>query len=148
MPSSVKAIARFLTMMQTANIDYAENFNSRLPGFMTGVQFVDKSFTGLSPNIDYMFGRQPDTAWLNGQEKKGNLTKDPAFNMLFRQQAANPSTYDPVALQAAKDARKAAVAAAEATAKTAEAALVKPTKPAKPVKAAKPTASPTAAPKA
>ena len=84
-PSSVKSIARFLTMMQTANIDYAENFNSRLPGFMTGVQFVDKSFTGLSPNIDYMFGRQPDTAWLNGQEKKGNLTKDPAFNMLFRQ---------------------------------------------------------------
>jgi len=27
-----------------------------------------------------------------------------AFNMLFRQQAADPSTYDPVALQAAKDA--------------------------------------------
>ena len=27
-----------------------------------------------------------------------------AFNMLFRQQAENPSTYDPVALQAAKDA--------------------------------------------
>ena len=26
------------------------------------------------------------------------------FNMLFRQQAENPSTYDPVALQAAKDA--------------------------------------------
>jgi len=26
-----------------------------------------------------------------------------AFNMLFRQQAENPSTYDPVALQAAKD---------------------------------------------
>ncbi len=84
-PSSVKSIARFLTMMQTANIDYAENFNSRLPGFMSGVQFVDKSFTGLSPNIDYMFGRQPDTAWLNGQALKGNLTKDPAFNMLFRQ---------------------------------------------------------------
>jgi hypothetical protein len=26
-----------------------------------------------------------------------------AFNMLFKQQAADPSTYDPVALQAAKD---------------------------------------------
>jgi hypothetical protein len=26
-----------------------------------------------------------------------------AFNMLFRQQAENPSTYDPVALQAVKD---------------------------------------------
>ncbi len=84
-PGPLKSVARFLTMMQTANVDYAENFNSRLPGYMSGVQFVDKTFTGLSPNIDYMFGRQPDTAWLNGQEKKGNLTKDPSFNMMFRQ---------------------------------------------------------------
>ena len=52
---------------------------------MSGVQFLDKTFTGLSPNIDYMFGKQPDTVWLNAQEKKGNLTKDPAFNMVFRQ---------------------------------------------------------------
>jgi len=84
-PGPLKSVARFLTMVQTANVDYAENFNSRLPGYMSGVQFVDKTFTGLSPNIDYMFGRQPDTAWLNGQEKKGNLTKDPSFNMMFRQ---------------------------------------------------------------
>lgn len=84
-PGPLKSFARFLTMVQTANVDYAENFNSRLPGYMSGVQFVDKTFTGLSPNIDYMFGRQPDTAWLNGQEKKGNLTKDPSFNMMFRQ---------------------------------------------------------------
>ena len=84
-PGPLKTIARFLTMVQTANLDYTENFNSRLPGYMSGVQFVDKSFTGLSPNIDYMFGRQPDTAWLNVQEKKGNLTKDPAFNLMFRQ---------------------------------------------------------------
>ena len=84
-PESIKSVTRFLTMLQTANVDYAENFNSRLPGFMSGVQFLDKTFTGLSPNIDYMFGRQPDTAWLNAQEKKGNLTRDPAFNMVFRQ---------------------------------------------------------------
>jgi len=84
-PSFVKPFFKFLTMMQTANIDYGENFNSRLPGYMSGVQFLDKTFTGLSPNIDYMFGKQPDTAWLNSQEKKGNLTKDPAFNMVFRQ---------------------------------------------------------------
>ncbi len=84
-PEYVKPIARFLTMMQTANIDYGENYNSRLPGYMSGVKFLDKSFTGLSPNIDYMFGTQPDSSWLNAQEKKGNLTRDPAFNMVFRQ---------------------------------------------------------------
>jgi cell surface protein SprA len=84
-PDFVKSFAKFVTMAQSANLDYAENFNSRLPGYMSGVQFLDKSFTGLSPNIDYMFGKQPDTAWLSVQEKRGNLTRDPAFNMLFRQ---------------------------------------------------------------
>ena len=84
-PESVKSIVRFLTMMQTANLDYTENFNSRLPGYMSGVQFVDKTFTGLAPNFDYMFGRQPDTNWLNKQEKKGFLSRDAGFNLLFRQ---------------------------------------------------------------
>lgn len=37
-----------------------------------------------------------------------------AFNMLFRQQAQDPSTYDPVALQAAKDAVAPRQAAIEA----------------------------------
>ena len=39
-------------------------------------------------------------------ERKEQMKQETAmaFNMLFRQQAADPSTYDPVALQAAKDA--------------------------------------------
>jgi cell surface protein SprA len=84
-PVSVQQVAKFLTMLQTATVDYTENYSSRLPGYMSGVQFLDKSFSGLSPNIDYMFGKQPDTAWLNTQAKNGNLTRDPAFNMVFRQ---------------------------------------------------------------
>lgn len=63
-------------------------------------------------------------------------------------QAALANVTTDAQLQAAKDARKSAIAAADATAKAAIAALVKPVKPAKPVKAAKPTASPTEAPKA
>jgi hypothetical protein len=63
-------------------------------------------------------------------------------------QAALVNVTTDAQLQAAKVARKSANAAADATAKAAIAALVKPVKPAKPVKAAKPTASPTEAPKA
>ena len=39
-------------------------------------------------------------------ERKEQMKQDAQieFNMFFRQQANNPSTYDPVALQAAKDA--------------------------------------------
>jgi hypothetical protein len=63
-------------------------------------------------------------------------------------QAALANVTTDAQLQAAKDARKSANAAADATAKAAIAALVKPVKPVKPVKAAKPTPSPTEAPKA
>jgi cell surface protein SprA len=84
-PEPVKKLAKFLTMLQTANVDYTENFSSRVPGYMSGVQFLDKSFSGLAPNIDYMFGRQPDTSWLNTQARNGKLTTDPTFNMVFRQ---------------------------------------------------------------
>ena len=54
---------------------YAENFNSRLPGFMSGVQFIDKDFNGFAPGFDYAMGKQPDSNWLNAQERKGLLTR-------------------------------------------------------------------------
>ena len=84
-PGPIKSIISLLTMVQNASLDYAENYNSRLPGFMSGVQFLDKDFNGLAPGFDYAMGRQPDSNWLNTKERKGLLTKDANFNMLFRQ---------------------------------------------------------------
>ncbi len=84
-PESIKPIVHFITMLQTASVDYAENYNSRLPGYMSGVQFVDKDWNGFAPGIEYTLGMQPDSTWLNNQEKKHLLTRDPSFNMLFRQ---------------------------------------------------------------
>jgi len=52
---------------------------------MSGVQFVDKDWNGFAPGIEYTLGMQPDSAWLNKQEKKNLLSRDAAFNMLFRQ---------------------------------------------------------------
>jgi cell surface protein SprA len=84
-PGPIKSIISLLTMVQNASLDYAENYNSRLPGFMSGVQFIDKDFNGFAPGFDYAMGKQPDSNWLNAQERKGLLTKDANFNMLFRQ---------------------------------------------------------------
>jgi cell surface protein SprA len=84
-PRPVKSLVSLLTMLQNASIDYAENYNSRLPGFMSGVQFIDKDFNGFAPGFDYAMGRQPDSNWLNEQERKGLLTPDRNFNLLFRQ---------------------------------------------------------------
>ena len=84
-PKSIKSLVGLLTMVQNASLDYAENYNSRLPGFMSGVQFIDKDFNGFAPGFDYAMGKQPDSNWLNAQERKGLLTKDANFNLLFRQ---------------------------------------------------------------
>jgi cell surface protein SprA len=84
-PKPIKSLVGLLTMVQNASLDYAENYNSRLPGFMSGVQFIDKDFNGLAPGFDYAMGKQPDSNWLNMKERNGLLTKDANFNMLFRQ---------------------------------------------------------------
>jgi cell surface protein SprA len=84
-PGPVKTLVSLLTMVQTGSLDYTENFNSRLPGYMNGVQFVDKGWNGFAPGIEYTIGYQPDSNWLNQQEKKNYLSRDPAFNMMFRQ---------------------------------------------------------------
>ena len=52
---------------------------------MSGVQFIDKDFNGFAPGFDYAMGKQPDSNWLNAQERKGLFTKDANFNLLFRQ---------------------------------------------------------------
>jgi cell surface protein SprA len=81
----IKSFVGLLTMVQNASLDYAENYNSRLPGFMSGVRFIDKDFNGFAPGFDYAIGKQPDSNWLNTQERKGLFTKDANFNLLFRQ---------------------------------------------------------------
>ena len=85
-PDGIKPIARFLTMLKTASGDYTESFNSRLPGYDGNVEFLNKTGTGFSPTIDYMFlGKQPDSNWLNEQYANHQIKRDPNFNMIFRQ---------------------------------------------------------------
>ncbi len=85
-PAPIKSIARLLTMLKTANVDYTESFNSRLPGYDGEVEFLNKTGTGFSPTMDYMFlGRQPDSNWLNEQYTNRQIKRDPNFNMIFRQ---------------------------------------------------------------
>ena len=84
-PGAVKPIIGFLTMLQTASFDYSENYNSRLPGYMSGVNFLNSTWDGLAPGLDYAFGKQPDSAWLRKQDTKGLLSKDANFNLMLRQ---------------------------------------------------------------
>jgi cell surface protein SprA len=85
-PGPIKTLVSILTMVQNASLDYTENYNSRLPGFTQQIQFIDKELKGISPVLEYaMIGKKLDSNWLNAQDRNGNLTTDPNFNLLFRQ---------------------------------------------------------------
>ncbi len=84
-PDALKPIANFFMMLKTASVDYSENYNSRLPGYMPGVNFLNSNWDGFAPGMEYAFGKQPDSSWLRSQENKGLLSRDDKFNLMFRQ---------------------------------------------------------------
>ena len=63
--------------------------------------YTGHTFDLTKDPVEIVYGVEDVTV----DDRKKQMKQDAAieFNMLFRQQAAEPSTYDPVALQAAKD---------------------------------------------
>ena len=88
-PQQVNGLLRFsgklLTSLKTININYNESFNSRLPGYVDSPRYIGNNWGTRAPGLDYVFGRQPDTAWLRSAALKGWVTNNPEFNFLFTQ---------------------------------------------------------------
>lgn len=80
-----RAGGQLLTMIKHASINYTANLQSRVPGYMDSTKFIGQNFASMQPGLDYIFGRQPDTAWLNKKAAQGVLTRDSTFNLMFRQ---------------------------------------------------------------
>ncbi len=80
-----KAGGRALTMVKRGSVNYTESYNSRLPGYRSGIGYDSKKFNSLQPGLDYILGKQPDTAWLNKKAAQGVLVQDTLFNVLFQQ---------------------------------------------------------------
>jgi len=64
--------------------------------------YTGHTFDLTKDPVEIVYGVGDVTVAERKEQMKQNAQM--AFNMLFRQQAADPSTYDPVALQTAKDA--------------------------------------------
>jgi cell surface protein SprA len=82
---AVRAAGKFLTMLRNVSVNYSENYRSRLPGYMDSTQYLGQNWQSLAPGLDYVFGKQPDTNWLNKKASQGLITRDSTFNFLFRQ---------------------------------------------------------------
>jgi cell surface protein SprA len=85
-PSGIaRAGAQVLTMVKRASINYSEDYNSRIPGYTDSTRALGQNWSTMQPGLDYIFGRQPDTSWLNKKAREGVITRDSTFNLLYQQ---------------------------------------------------------------
>ena len=88
-PAELGGLARtggqLLTMVKQVSVNYSETYNSRIPGYMDSTKFLGQNFASMQPGLGYIFGKQPDTTWLNQKAAQGVITRDSTFNMLFNQ---------------------------------------------------------------
>ena len=80
-----RAIGKILTMLKTVQVNYSENYSSRIPGYLDSTQHFGQNFRSMQPGLDYVFGKQPTAQWLESKAAAGMFSVDSNFNLLFRQ---------------------------------------------------------------
>ena len=81
-----KFLVRLITMLKDVNITYSENSSSSIFGYMDSTQILGMNLKSGQPGFGYVFGKQPDTAFVNHLGSKGLLSTDTTFN--FQNQAS------------------------------------------------------------
>lgn len=82
---AVRAAAQLVTMVKSVTLGYTESYNSRIPGYVDSTRILGQNFNSMQPGLDYVFGRQPDTGWLNTKARQGAITRDTNFNLFYQQ---------------------------------------------------------------
>ncbi len=82
----MKGIAKILTSVKDISINYSEISASSIYGYMDSTHFLGMNLKSNEPGWGYVFGKQPDTSYVNRLGKKGLLTTDTLFN--FQNQAS------------------------------------------------------------
>ena len=80
-----RTAGNILTALKRVSLNYSENYRSRIPGWADSTQILGQNWKSMQPGMDYVFGRQPDTAWLNSKAKAGVIKGDSIFNLLYTQ---------------------------------------------------------------
>ncbi len=83
--TGMKVIGKLATSLKQASFSISENAHTRLPGYTDSTKYVGMNWKSMAPGVDFILGRQPDTAWMNAAARKGLITKDTTFNSIFMQ---------------------------------------------------------------
>ena len=80
-----RVFGKLISSVKQANFSYSESGNTRLPGYMDSTKYFGQNWNSMQPGLDFITGRQPDTAWLNRAARQGVMTKSNEFNTLLQQ---------------------------------------------------------------
>src|SRR5690606_15790942 len=76
---------RLATMVKRTTFSYSESSGTILPGYMDSTRFLGMNRNYQAPGFDFIYGYQPDRAWLETQASQGRLSRDSLFNAQFQQ---------------------------------------------------------------
>ncbi len=83
--TGLKIFGKLATSLKQASFSISENAHTRLPGYTDSTKIVGQNWKSMAPGVDFILGRQPDTAWLNRAARRNLITKDTTFNSMFMQ---------------------------------------------------------------
>jgi len=83
--TALGVIVKPVTMVKRVSVNYTEDKGTTLPGFVHSPQYIGQNFDVNAPGLDFIFGRQPGTAWLDDVANKGWITTDTTLNYQFIQ---------------------------------------------------------------
>lgn len=81
----LRVLGKLVTSLKQASFSISENAHTRLPGYTDSTKYFGQNWRSMAPGVDFILGRQPDTAWMNTAASKGWITKDTTFNSIFMQ---------------------------------------------------------------
>ncbi|MES1217405.1 MAG: cell surface protein SprA, partial [Bacteroidota bacterium] len=88
-PMHISAVPKFflqmITSLKRVTVQYGQDMGTMLPGYMDSTKVLGMNLKSGEPGFNFLFGYQPDTAWINRFGAKGLLTHDSLFNSLIQQ---------------------------------------------------------------
>jgi cell surface protein SprA len=80
-----RVFGKLISSIKQVNLSVSETGNTRLPGYMDSTNYVGQNWKSMEPGLDFVFGMQPDTAWLNRAGSRKLISRDSFFNTIFQQ---------------------------------------------------------------
>lgn len=81
----VKVVGRIITSVKRISVQYAETGSTSLAGYTDSSKFLGMNSRATAPGWGFVFGQQPDTAFINDFARRGLITNNPLLNNLNRQ---------------------------------------------------------------